>query len=88
VSQIIDENTEMAENTGDTDGRVVVVGAGPAGLLLAGDLAEAGIPVTLLERRHAGLSNLSRALVVHASTLEAFDARGIAEELIAKGAQV
>jgi 2-polyprenyl-6-methoxyphenol hydroxylase-like FAD-dependent oxidoreductase len=67
---------------------VVVVGAGPTGLLLAGDLAEAGVPVTLVERRHAGLSNLSRALVVHATTLEAFDARGIAEELIAKGAPV
>ncbi|GAA2052782.1 FAD-dependent monooxygenase [Catenulispora yoronensis] len=67
---------------------MVVVGAGPTGLLLAGDLAEAGIPVTLVERRHAGLSNLSRALVVHATTLEAFDARGIAADLIAKGAPV
>ncbi|WP_344655748.1 FAD-dependent monooxygenase [Catenulispora subtropica] len=73
------------ENAG---GRVVVVGAGPTGLLLAGDLAEAGVPVTLVERRHAGRSNLSRALVVHATTLEAFDARGIADDLIAKGAPV
>lgn len=72
----------------DVDARVVVVGAGPTGLLLAGDLAEAGVPVTLVERRHAALSNLSRALVVHATTLEAFDARGLAGELIAKGAPV
>ncbi|NUP52204.1 MAG: NAD-binding protein [Catenulispora sp.] len=72
----------------DVDARVVVVGAGPTGLLLAGDLAEAGVPVTLVERRHAGLSNLSRALVVHATTLEAFDARGLAQELIGKGAPV
>jgi len=82
VSEIIDTQDQ------NTDGRVAVVGAGPTGLLLAGDLAEAGIPVTLLERRHAGRSNLSRALVVHASALEALDARGIADELIAKGAQV
>ncbi|MGH3585257.1 MAG: FAD-dependent oxidoreductase, partial [Pseudonocardia sp.] len=38
---------------------VVVVGAGPAGLLLAGDLAAAGVRVTVLERRlHE--SNLTR----------------------------
>lgn len=77
--------------TKDIDGGgpgVIVVGAGPTGLLLAGDLAEAGVPVTLVEKRHPGLSNLSRALVVHATTLEAFDARGIADDLIAKGAPV
>jgi len=80
VPDLIDKNV-------DSRG-VVVVGAGPTGLMLAGDLAEAGIPVTLLERRHPGLSNLSRALVVHATTLEAFDARGIAEPLIERGAAV
>ncbi|WP_234363174.1 FAD-dependent monooxygenase [Streptomyces formicae] len=75
--------------TGTTDhptGRgVVVVGAGPTGLLLAGDLAAAGVPVTLVEKRPRGISNLSRALVVHARTLEQFDARGIADELVARG---
>ncbi|MFJ2769457.1 FAD-dependent monooxygenase [Streptomyces sp. NPDC087300] len=75
--------------TGTTDrtaGRgVVVVGAGPTGLLLAGDLAAAGVPVTLVEKRAPGISNLSRALVVHARTLEQFDARGIADELAARG---
>jgi 2-polyprenyl-6-methoxyphenol hydroxylase-like FAD-dependent oxidoreductase len=68
--------------------RVIVVGAGPTGMMLAGDLAEAGVPVTLLERRHPGLSNLSRALVVHAVALEHFDARGIADDLVGKGAPV
>ncbi|MFE6200792.1 FAD-dependent monooxygenase [Streptomyces sp. NPDC057838] len=60
---------------------VIVVGAGPAGLLLAGDLAAAGIPVTLLEKRPDRISNLSRAFVVHARTLEQLDARGLADEL-------
>ncbi|MBS2547288.1 FAD-dependent oxidoreductase [Catenulispora sp. NL8] len=80
----------MSENRDkDIDSRgVVVVGAGPTGLLLAGDLAAAGIPVTLLERRHPGRSNLSRALVVHATTLEALDSRDIAAPLIERGAPV
>lgn len=69
-----------------TEQRVIVVGAGPTGMLLAGDLAEAGVPVTLLERRTKTVSNLSRALAVHAGTLEAFDARGMADELVQAGA--
>ena len=64
-----------------------MVGAGPTGLLLAGDLAEAGIPVTLVER-HAHGSELTRAFVVHARTLEQFDQRGIADSLVSQGKQV
>ena len=67
---------------------VVVVGAGPTGLLLAGDLAEAGIEVTLVERRQPQRSNLTRAFAVHARTLEQLDARGIADELVATGEQI
>lgn len=66
---------------------VVVVGAGPTGLLVAGDLATAGVRVTLLERRlHE--SNLTRAFVVHARTLEQLDARGVADRLLAGGTRV
>jgi 2-polyprenyl-6-methoxyphenol hydroxylase-like FAD-dependent oxidoreductase len=64
---------------------VVVVGAGPTGVLLAGDLAAAGIPVTVLEKRAEGVSNLSRAFGVHARTLELLDARDLADELVATG---
>jgi 2-polyprenyl-6-methoxyphenol hydroxylase-like FAD-dependent oxidoreductase len=64
---------------------VLVVGSGPTGLLLAGDLATAGIPVTLVEKRPHKISNLSRAFVLHARTLEQFDARGLADELEAEG---
>jgi len=67
--------------------RTVIVGAGPTGLLLAGDLAAAGVDVTVLERR-AGESNLTRAFGVHARTLEQFDARGLADDLVATGAPV
>jgi 2-polyprenyl-6-methoxyphenol hydroxylase-like FAD-dependent oxidoreductase len=68
-----------------TPNPVIVVGAGPAGLLLAGDLATAGVPVTLLEKRPHGISNLSRAFVLHARTLEQLDARGLADQLEALG---
>ncbi|RKS04713.1 2-polyprenyl-6-methoxyphenol hydroxylase-like FAD-dependent oxidoreductase [Nocardiopsis sp. Huas11] len=63
---------------------VIVVGAGPTGLMLAGDLAEAGIEVRILEKR-AEESNLTRAFAVHARTLEQLDARGLADELVEQG---
>ncbi|MFI9829538.1 FAD-dependent monooxygenase [Streptomyces sp. NPDC051913] len=64
---------------------VIVVGSGPTGLLLAGDLATAGVPVTLVEKRPHKISNLSRAFVLHARTLEQLDARGLADDLEAVG---
>ncbi|MGV4981838.1 FAD-dependent monooxygenase [Streptomyces sp. NRAIS4] len=64
-----------------TKGNVIVVGSGPTGLLLAGDLAAAGVPVTVLEKRPHRISNLSRAFVLHARTLEQLDARALADDL-------
>ncbi|MEW2355380.1 FAD-dependent monooxygenase [Spirillospora sp. NPDC029432] len=75
--------TAMTGNGARID--VLVVGAGPTGLLLAGDLAAAGLAVTLVERRPHEISNLSRALVTHARTLEQFDARGLADEVVKGG---
>lgn len=76
--------TEMTERS---DTNVIVVGAGPTGLLLAGDLAAAGIHTTLVEK-HAHGSELTRAFVVHARTLEQLDQRGLAEPLIERGRPV
>src|ERR671917_388970 len=71
----------------DSVSEVLVVGAGPTGLLLAGDLARAGLGCTVLERR-AEESNLTRAFAVHARTLELLDARGLADDLMATGIRV
>src|ERR671917_2325705 len=71
----------------DSVSEVLVVGAGPTGLMLAGDLARAGLGCTVLERR-AEESNLTRAFAVHARTLELLDARGLADDLVATGARV
>ncbi|MQY15690.1 Anhydrotetracycline monooxygenase [Streptomyces sp. RB5] len=71
-----------------TRSNALVVGSGPTGLLLAGDLAAAGIEVTVLERRAHKISNLSRAFGVHARTLEQLDARGLADALTATGGTI
>ena len=66
---------------------VVVVGAGPAGLMVAAELAAVGRTVTVLER-HPGVSPLTRAFAVHARTLEALDSRGLADRLLETGTTV
>ncbi|WP_284740040.1 FAD-dependent oxidoreductase [Amycolatopsis sp. RTGN1] len=63
---------------------VVVVGAGPAGCMLAGELALAGRSVVVVEK-HAEASPLSRAFGTHARTLEVLDTRGLADDLVATG---
>ncbi|MGW7820331.1 FAD-dependent monooxygenase [Streptomyces puniciscabiei] len=76
--------TGSTGNNGTSTGSpatVIVVGSGPTGLLLAGDLATAGVPVTVLEKRPHGISNLSRAFVLHARTLEQLDTRDLADDL-------
>ncbi|GAA3410889.1 FAD-dependent monooxygenase [Streptosporangium vulgare] len=66
----------------DTD--VLVVGAGPAGLLIAGDLAARGVACTVVER-DPQCSRLTQVFPLHARTLEQLDARGVADELIGTG---
>lgn len=66
---------------------VIVVGSGPTGLMLAGDLAEAGVEVTILEKR-TEQSNLTRAFALHARSLELFEMRGLADEIVERGFRV
>ncbi len=66
---------------------VVVVGAGPTGLMMACELALGGVAVRLLEER-VDMPNITRAFAVHARTLELLDARGLAEDLVPRGVPV
>jgi 2-polyprenyl-6-methoxyphenol hydroxylase-like FAD-dependent oxidoreductase len=69
------------------DPQVIVVGAGPVGLWLACELALAGVDVTVLERS-AQRSPYSRALGLHARTIEVLAMRGMQEPFLADGIPV
>jgi 2-polyprenyl-6-methoxyphenol hydroxylase-like FAD-dependent oxidoreductase len=66
---------------------VLVVGAGPTGLMLATELALAGARCRVLDRR-TDAPNTTRAFAVHARTPELLDARGMADELLPRGIPV
>ncbi|MGK4580706.1 FAD-dependent oxidoreductase [Kitasatospora sp. HPMI-4] len=66
---------------------VVVAGAGPVGLTAALVLAQAGVPVLVLEQADQ-LSTASRASTFHPSTLDLLDGLGVAEDLRAVGRRV
>ncbi|MDQ4117670.1 MAG: FAD-dependent monooxygenase, partial [Actinomycetota bacterium] len=63
--------------TSSSPSQVLVVGAGPTGLLLAGQLARCGVRVRIVDRNPAGCLE-SRALAVHARSLELLDRMGVA----------
>src|SRR5207344_1895434 len=66
----------------DTD--VLVVGAGPTGLMLANQLVRRGVRVLIIDR-HAGPSLQTRALGVQARTLEIYAQLGIVESALSLG---
>ncbi len=78
----------MREQTETDEHEVTIVGAGPTGLMLAGELALAGIEVTVLERRPTTDLVGTRARGFHSRTLEILDQRGLAERFLAEGTPV
>ena len=73
-----------AGHHGDVD--VLVIGAGPTGLTAACEALRHGLSVRIVDRK-PGRSTFSKALVVHARTLEIFETMGIAEKILAEGAR-
>ncbi|MCK8670936.1 FAD-dependent monooxygenase [Rhodococcus sp. HM1] len=67
---------------------VAVVGCGPTGMMLAGELRLAGADVVVLERRESQELAGSRGGGIHARTIELLDQRGIAERFLAEGRTV
>ena len=67
---------------------VTIVGGGPTGLMLAGELALAGVDVVILERRSTPDLVGTRARGFHSRTIEIFDQRGIAGRFLAEGLTV
>ena len=70
---------------GVTEHAVVIAGGGPTGLMLAGELALAGVDVAIVERRLSQDLPGSRAGGLHARTIEVLDQRGIADRFLAEG---
>src|SRR5437764_15492771 len=66
----------------DTD--VLIVGAGPTGLMLANQLGRRGIRARIIDR-HAGPARETRALGVQARTLEIYSKLGIVERALELG---
>jgi 2-polyprenyl-6-methoxyphenol hydroxylase-like FAD-dependent oxidoreductase len=68
-----------------TQHAVVIAGGGPTGLMLAGELALAGVDVAIVERRASQDLIGSRSGGLHSRTIEVLDQRGIADRFLSEG---
>jgi 2-polyprenyl-6-methoxyphenol hydroxylase-like FAD-dependent oxidoreductase len=75
---------EVAMSPLPTSTDVLIAGAGPAGLALAASLVTKGVDVVLLDKVAEG-ANTSRAVVVHARTMEVLREIGVTDELVEQG---
>jgi 3-(3-hydroxy-phenyl)propionate hydroxylase len=73
------------QNVATTRHAVVIAGGGPTGLMLAGELALAGVDVAIVERRANQDLTGSRAGGLHSRAIEVLDQRGIADRFLSQG---
>lgn len=69
------------------DADVLIVGAGPTGLMLAGWLVRLGVRPLVIDRKE-GHTLESRALATQARTLETYDMLGFADRAVGEGTKV
>src|SRR5215207_6958849 len=79
-----ERGSAMADREIETD--VLVVGAGPTGLMLANWLTKLGVRTTIVDAK-SGPTRESRALVVQARSMEVYDQLGVVDQVLAQGAQ-
>jgi 2-polyprenyl-6-methoxyphenol hydroxylase-like FAD-dependent oxidoreductase len=79
------ELTGTALQDATLQAEVAIVGAGPTGLALACQFVRCGVDFVILDRRE-GVTSYSKALGVHARTLEIYEQLGLAQQAVERGA--
>jgi 2-polyprenyl-6-methoxyphenol hydroxylase-like FAD-dependent oxidoreductase len=78
--------TDLSQRNTNVDVDVLIVGAGPTGLMLANQLARRGVKPIIIDR-HSGPAQQSRAMAVQARTMEIYAKMGIIDKALALGAR-
>ncbi|HEY2106414.1 MAG TPA: FAD-dependent monooxygenase, partial [Candidatus Binataceae bacterium] len=68
----------------DTGATVLVIGAGPTGLMMAAELKLHGVSCRIIDKE-AAASDKSKALAIHARTLEILESLGLADQFVGRG---
>src|SRR5476651_2605823 len=66
--------------------KVLIVGAGPSGLMMAAQLLRHGVQPVIIDSKH-GPTNHSKALAVQARSLEIYRQMGVVDKVVANGRQ-
>jgi 2-polyprenyl-6-methoxyphenol hydroxylase-like FAD-dependent oxidoreductase len=85
---VTSREAEQGRSAAVTQHQVVIAGGGPAGMMLAAELALAEVDVAVIERRPDHVLVGSRAGGFHSRTIEVLDQRGVAERFLAEGQPV
>ncbi|NJO40278.1 MAG: pentachlorophenol monooxygenase [Cyanobacteria bacterium RU_5_0] len=87
MNDLQDRQSHIPEQSINTDVMtdVMIVGAGPTGLALAGQFVRYGIDFVMIDKRE-GVTPYSKALGIHARTLEIYEQLGLAQQAVEQGA--
>lgn len=81
----MDVSCSSENSLGDIRHAVLITGGGPTGLMLAGELALAGVDAAIVEGRATQDLIGARAGGLHSRTIEVLDQRGIADRFLSRG---